>query len=161
MVDCLQGGTAPTSRLGGLLIDEPYQQAFMNLIELAAVSQAELSERHPYPIAFDQYGMAALDRIAHDLWQGGWSAQSPEFAWYVKAMGGVLACTMLQFGNSIIAFRAKDNFNNFSVYVARTQSEFFPFHKITKLLTTAASGTVCDYYQAFTAPEAAPDAAPE
>ncbi len=160
MVDCLRGGPAPTSRLGGLLIDEPYQQAFMNLIELAAVSQAELCERHPYPIAFDQYGMAALDRIAHDLWQGGWSAQSPDFAWYVKAMGGVLACTMLQFGNSIIAFRSKDNFNNFSVYVARTQCEFFPFHKITKLLSTARSGTVADYYLAFTATEAPADPDP-
>lgn len=153
MVDCLQGDNAPTSRLGGLLIDEPYQQAFMNLIELAATSQGELCERHPYPIAFDQYGMAALDRIAHDLWKGGWSAQSEEFPWYVKAMGSVLACTMLQFGNSIIAFRSKEQFNNFSVYVARSRSEYFPFHKITKLLTTAASGTVAEYYQAFTATE--------
>lgn len=150
MVDCLTGDSAPTSRLGGLLIGEPYQVAFMNLIELATTSQVELSERHPYPLAFDQYGMAALDRISADMWQNGWSAQSPDFPFYVKAMGSVLACTMLQFGNSFIAFRSKDQFNNFSVYVERSKSEFFPFHKVTKLLTTPRSGTVIEYYQTFT-----------
>lgn len=153
MADCLTGDSAPTSRLGGLLIGEPYQVAFMNLIELAATSQVELCERHPYPLTFDQYGMAALDRMAADLWQHDWSAQSPDFAFYVKAMGSVLACTMLQYGNSTIAFRSKDKFDNFSVYVARSQSEFFPFHKLTKLLTTPRSGTVVDYYRAFTGEE--------
>jgi hypothetical protein len=123
----------------------------MNLIELATTSQVELSERHPYPLAFDLYGMAALDRIAADLWRDGWTAQSAELPYYVKAMGSVIACTMLQFGNSIIAFRSKDQFTNFSVYVERTKSEYFPFHKITKLLTVPASGTVHDYYQAFIA----------
>jgi hypothetical protein len=149
MADCLRGSNAPTSKLGPLLID--YSQAFGNLVELAASSAVELGERHGYPIEFDQYGVAALDRIIADLWRDGWTFQSPLFDAYVKAIGSVLACTILKYGNSIIAFRAKDNFNNFSVYVSTSQTEYFPFHRANKSLATPNSGTVSDYYTAFIA----------
>lgn len=149
MADCLRGSSAPTPKLGPLLID--YSQAFGSLVELAASSAVELGERHGYPINFDQYGVAALDRIVADLWRDEWTPQSPLFDLYVKAIGSVLACTILKFGNSIIAFRGKDNFNNFSVYVSSSQTEYFPFHRVNKSLSVPASGTISDYYLAFTA----------
>jgi len=151
MAECLRGNPHPTSKLGPLLIDEAYISAIEKLVEYASQASTDLQAQHGIEVSFDdaQAGVQALDQIIDRVRARNWPADSNPFKWHANALGSVLACMMLQRGNSITAFRAKDNFTNFSVYVPTTAVEYFPFHKIQKCLTSPDAGTVADYYAEF------------
>lgn len=150
MAESLRGNPSPTSKLGPLLIDVAYLQALEKIIEFAAQASGDLDRKHDCTITFDLAGVQLLDRILIDVRANNWPKESGHFRWYQTSLGSVLACSMLQYGNSITAFRSKDNFTNFSVYVAQTHVEYFPFHKVHKCLTSADAGTLEDYYGEFT-----------
>jgi hypothetical protein len=150
MAECLRGNPYPTPKLGPLLIDEAYIAAIERLIEYAAQASTDLTQQHSKEVAFDDSGVDALDMIIAKIRDRRWPADSNPFKWHANAIGSVLACIMLKRGNSLTAFRSKDNFTNFSVYVAATQVEYFPFHKVQKCLTSADAGTLAAYYGEFT-----------
>jgi hypothetical protein len=150
MAECLRGNPHPTDKLGPLMIDEAYVSAIERLVEYAAQASTDLGQQHNMEVAFDDSGVAALDQIIATVRARNWPTDSNPFKWHANALGSVLACIMLSRGNSITAFRSKDNFTNFSVYVAPTQVEYFPFHKVQKCLTSANAGTVTAYYKEFT-----------
>lgn len=150
MAECLRGNPYPTPKLGPLMIDEAYVAALEKLVEYAAQASTDLGQQHNIEVAFDVTGIDALDKIITSVRQRNWPVDSNPFKWHVNALGSVLACIMLSRGNSITAFRAKDNFTNFSVYVAATKVEYFPFHKVQKCLTSADAGTISAYYNEFT-----------
>ncbi|HEX3135321.1 MAG TPA: hypothetical protein VHX44_17275 [Planctomycetota bacterium] len=151
MAECLRGNPYPTPKLGPLLIDENYVAAIEKLVEYASQASTDLQAQHGIEVSFDDAatGVAALDQIIARVRARNWPADSNPFKWHANALGSVLACMMLQRGNSITAFRAKDNFTNFSVYVPDTKVEYFPFHKIQKCLSTPDTGTVVAYYAEF------------
>lgn len=151
MAECLRGNPYPTPKLGPLLIDEAYIAAIEKLVEYASQSSTDLQSQHGIEVSFDDanVGVAALDQIIARVRARNWPADSNPFKWHANALGAVLACMMLQRGNSITAFRAKDNFTNFSVYVPDTKVEYFPFHKILKCLSSPDAGTVAAYYAEF------------
>lgn len=151
MAECLRGNPYPTPKLGPLLIDEAYIAAIEKLVEYASQASTDLQSQHGIEVSFDDpnAGVAALDTIIARVRARNWPAESNPFKWHANALGSVLACMMLQRGNSITAFRAKDNFTNFSVYIPQTQVEYFPFHKVQKCLTSADAGTVEAYYHEF------------
>jgi hypothetical protein len=149
MAECLRGNPYPTPKLGPLMIDEAYVAALERLVDYAAQASTDLGQQNNIEVAFDITGVAALDDIINKVRARNWPAESNPFKWHANALGSVLACIMLSRGNSITAFRAKDNFTNFSVYVAATQVEYFPFHKVQKCLSSADAGTIADYYNEF------------
>ena len=149
MAECLRGNPYPTPKLGPLLIDEAYVSAIERLITYAAQASTDLSEQHGVEIPFDDSGVPALDIVIERVRERNWPADSNPFKWHANAIGSVMACIMLKRGNSITAFRSKDNFTNFSVYVEQTQVEYFPFHKVQKCLTSADAGKLIDYYREF------------
>jgi hypothetical protein len=151
MAECLRGNPYPTPKLGPLLIDEAYIAAIEKLVEYASQASTDLQSQHGIEVSFDDAnaGVAALDQIIARVRARNWPAESNPFKWHSNALGSVLACMMLQRGNSITAFRAKDNFTNFSVYVPTTKVEYFPFHKVQKCLVSADAGTVAAYYAEF------------
>ncbi len=151
MAECLRGNPNPTPKLGPLLIDEAYVAAIEKLVEYASQASTDLQSQHGIEVSFDDaaVGIAALDQIIARVRARNWPPESNPYKWHANALGSVLACMMLQRGNSITAFRAKDNFTNFSVYVPPTKVEYFPFHKIQKCLTSADAGTVAAYYAEF------------
>jgi hypothetical protein len=131
------------------MIDEAYVAALERLVDYAAQASTDLGQQNNMEVAFDITGVSALDDIINKVRARNWPAESNPFKWHANALGSVLACIMLSRGNSITAFRAKDNFTNFSVYVAATQVEYFPFHKVQKCLSSADAGTIADYYNEF------------
>jgi hypothetical protein len=145
----LRGHPNPTPKLGPLLIDEAYVAAIERLVEYAAQASTDLGQQHGVEIGFDEEGVTMLDHVIDRVRARNWPADSNPFKWHSNAIGSVLACIMLKRGNSITAFRSKDNFTNFSVYVPQTQVEYFPFHKVQKCLTSADAGTVTAYYREF------------
>lgn len=151
MAECLRGNAFPTPKLGPLLIDEAYIAAIEKLVEYASQASTDLQSQHGIEVSFDDpaQGIAAIDQIIARVRARNWPPESNPYKWHANALGSVLACMMLQRGNSITAFRAKDNFTNFSVYVPTTQVEYFPFHKIQKCLSSADAGTVAAYYAEF------------
>ncbi len=151
MAECLRGSAFPTSKLGPLLIDEAYVAAIEKLVEYASQASTDLQAQHGVEVSFDDpaAGIAALEVIIGRVRARNWPTDSNPFKWHTNALGAVLACMMLQRGNSITAFRAKDNFTNFSVYVPDTKVEYFPFHKILKCLGSADAGTLKAYYAEF------------
>ncbi len=149
MAECLRGNPYPTPKLGPLLIDEAYVSALERLVEYAAQASTDLGQQHNMDVSFDVTGVAAVDAIIAKVRERNWPSDSNPFKWHANALGSVLACIMLSRGNSITAFRSKENFTNFSVYVASTQVEYFPFHKVQKCLTSADAGTIAAYYNEF------------
>jgi hypothetical protein len=149
MAECLRGNPYPTPKLGPLLIDEAYVAAIEKLVEYAAQASTDLGQQHGVEIGFDDEGVKALDHVLERVRARKWPVDSNPYKWHANAIGSVLACMMLQRGNSITAFRAKDNFTNFSVYVPQTKVEYFPFHKVQKCLGSAEAGTVAAYYAEF------------
>ena len=149
MAECLRGNPSPTPKLGPLLIDEAYVAAIEKLVEYAAQASTDLGQQHGVEIGFDDEGVKALDHVLERVRARKWPVDSNPYKWHANAIGSVLACMMLQRGNSITAFRAKDNFTNFSVYVPQTKVEYFPFHKVQKCLSSADAGTVAAYYAEF------------
>ena len=149
MAECLRGNPYPTPKLGPLLIDEAYVAAIEKLVEYAAQASTDLGQQHGVEIGFDDEGVKALDHVLERVRARKWPVDSNPYKWHANAIGSVLACMMLQRGNSITAFRAKDNFTNFSVYVPQTKVEYFPFHKVQKCLSSADAGTVAAYYAEF------------
>lgn len=151
MADCLRGNPYPTPKLGPLLIDEAYVAAIEKLVEYASQASTDLQAQHGVEVSVDdaQAGVTALDQVIARVRARNWPVESNPFKWHANAIGSVLACLMLQRGDSITAFRAKDNFTNFSVYVPQTKVEYFPFHKVQKCLTSADAGTVASYYHEF------------
>jgi hypothetical protein len=149
MAECLRGNPHPTSKLGPLLIDEAYVSAIERLIEYAAQASTDLGQQHKKEVEFNDFGVAALDEIIVSVRARNWPTESNPFRWHANALGSVLACIMLMRGNSLTAFRSKDNFTNFSVYVAATQVEYFPFHKVKKCLSNPDAGTIEAYYREF------------
>jgi hypothetical protein len=150
MAECLRGNPYPTPKLGPLLIDEDYVAAIERLIDYAAQASTDLGQQHNTELGFDDSGIVVIDQIINSVRARNWPAESNPFRWHANAIGSVLACIMLKRGNSLTAFRSKDNFTNFSVYVAATKVEYFPFHKVQKCLTSADVGTVAAYYKEFT-----------
>jgi hypothetical protein len=150
MAESLRGSPSPTSKLGPLLIDVAYLQALEKIIEFAAQASSDLDSKHGTQITFDLAGVQALDRILGEIRANNWPKESGHFRWYQTSLGSVLACAMLQYGNSITAFRSKDNFTNFSVFVEQTQVEYFPFHKVHKCLISGDAGSLESYYGEFT-----------
>jgi hypothetical protein len=150
MAECLRGNPYPTPKLGPLLIDEAYVSAIERLVEYAAQASTDLTQQHTIEVGFDDHSVGALDTIIAKIRPRQWPADSNPFKWHANAIGSVLACIMLKRGNSITAFRSKDNFTNFSVYVAATAVEYFPFHKVQKCLVSADAGTLAAYYREFT-----------
>jgi hypothetical protein len=149
MAECLRGNPYPTPKLGPLLIDEAYVAAIEKLVEYAAQASTDLGQQHGIEIGFDDDGVKALDQVIDRVRARKWPVDSNPYKWHANAIGSVLACIMLKRGNSITAFRAKDNFTNFSVYVPQTKVEYFPFHKVQKCLTSVDAGTVAAYYAEF------------
>jgi hypothetical protein len=149
MAECLRGNPWPTPKLGPLLIDEAYVAAIEKLVEYAAQASTDLGEQHQVEVSFDEEGMATLDTLIAKVRTRNWPPESNPFRWHANAIGSVLACAMLKGGNSITAFRAKDNFTNFSVYVPKTKVEYFPFHKAQKCLSSPDAGTLASYYGEF------------
>lgn len=150
MAEYLRGNPGPTGQLGPLLIDVAYQSALERLIEHAVHAQMELSDRHSVPLSFDDKGVRALDRIVAELTGVGRGLNSDALDYYAGTIGAVLACSMLKIGNSITAFRHKDErCGNFSIYVPRTRVEYFPFHQSRRMLTTPKSRGLDAYYQDF------------
>lgn len=149
MAECLRGNPYPTPKLGPLLIDEAYVAAIEKLVEYAAQASTDLGQQHGVEIGFDDDGVKALDQVIERVRARKWPVDSNPFKWHANAIGSVLACIMLKRGNSITAFRSKDNFTNFSVYVPQTSVEYFPFHKVQKCLSSADAGTVAAYYAEF------------
>ncbi len=150
MAECLRGNPYPTPKLGPLLIDEDYVAAIERLIEYAAQASTDLGQQHNIELGFDESGIVVIDQIIISVRARNWPVESNPFRWHANAIGSVLACIMLKRGNSLTAFRSKDNFTNFSVYVAATKVEYFPFHKVQKCLTSVDAGTVAAYYKEFT-----------
>lgn len=151
MAECLRGSPCPTPKLGPLLIDEAYVAAIEKLVEYASQASTDLQSQHGVEVSFDDEdaSVQALDHIIARVRARNWPADSSPFKWHANAMGSVLACIMLKRGDSITAFRAKDNFTNFSVYVPTTKVEYFPFHKVVKCMGSADAGTVEAYYAEF------------
>ncbi|MBA3698389.1 MAG: hypothetical protein H0W78_06020 [Planctomycetes bacterium] len=151
MAESLRGNPHPTPKLGPLLIDEAYIAAIEKLVEYASQASTDLQSQHGLEVSFDDAntGVKALDQIIERVRARNWPADSSPLKWHANALGAVLACMMLQRGNSITAFRSKDNFTNFSVYIPNTKVEYFPFHKIQKCLSSTDTGTVAAYYAEF------------